>query len=53
MHMMHYSRPDTYNAVRDLVRQMTSATQVHMDAMLRLMKYVDNTKDSGLVLKST
>jgi hypothetical protein len=28
---------------------MTSATQVHMDAMLRLMKYVDDTRDRGLV----
>jgi hypothetical protein len=29
---------------------MTSATQVHMDAILRLMKYVDDTRDRGLVL---
>ncbi len=50
MHMMQYSRPDTYNAVRDLARHMTSVRQVHMDAMLRLMKYVDNTRDRGLVL---
>jgi hypothetical protein len=53
IHMMQYSRPYTYNAVRDLARHMTSATQVHMDAMLRLMKYVDNTRDRGLVLNST
>jgi hypothetical protein len=53
MHMMQYSRPDTYNAVCDLVRHMTSAMQVHMDAMLRLMKYVDNTRDRGLVLNPT
>jgi hypothetical protein len=32
---------------------MTSVTQVHMDAMLRLMKYVDNTRDRGLVLNPT
>jgi hypothetical protein len=50
MHMMQYSWPDTYNAVCDLARHMTSATQVHMDAMLRLMKYVDDTRDRGLVL---
>jgi len=29
---------------------MTSATQVHYDAMLRMMKYVDDTSDRGLVL---
>ncbi len=53
MHMMQYSRPDTYNAVRDLARHMTKATQVHYDAMLRMMKYVDDTSDRGLVLNPT
>jgi hypothetical protein len=53
MHMMQYSQPDTYNAVRDLARHMTSATQVHFDAMLRLMKYVDDTKERGLLLNPT
>jgi hypothetical protein len=48
MHMMQYSRPDTYNAVRVLARHMTSsATQVHYDTMLRMMKYVDDTSDLG------
>jgi hypothetical protein len=42
MHMMQYSRPYTYNAVRDLARHMTKATQAQIDAMLRLMKYVDD-----------
>jgi hypothetical protein len=32
---------------------MTKATQVHFDAMLRLMKYVDDTSDRGLVLNPT
>jgi hypothetical protein len=50
MQMMQYSWPDTYNAVRDLARHMTSAMQVHMDAISRLMKYVDDTRDRGLVL---
>jgi hypothetical protein len=36
--------------VCDLARHMTSATQVHMDTILRLMKYVDDTCDRGLVL---
>jgi hypothetical protein len=53
MHMMQYSWPDTYNAVCDLARHMTSAMQVHMDSMLRLMKYIDNTRDRGLVLNPT
>ena len=50
MHMMQYSRPDTYNAVRNLARHVTKATQVHYDAMLMMMKYVDDTSDRGLVL---
>ncbi len=32
---------------------MTKATQVHYDAMLRMMKYVDDTSDRGLVLNPT
>ena len=44
---------DTYNAVRDFARHMTKATQVHYDAMLRVMKYVDDTSDRGLVLNPT
>ncbi len=50
LHMMQYSRPDTYNAVCNLARHMTLAMQVHYDAMLRMMKYVDDTRDRGLVL---
>jgi len=53
MHMMQYSRPDTYNAVHDLAKHMTSVMQVHYDAMLRMMKYVDDTSDRGLVLNPT
>ena len=44
VHMMQYSRQDTYNAVHNLVRYMTSATQLHYDAMLRMNKYVDDTR---------
>ena len=51
--MMQYSWPDTYNAVCNLARHMTRTTQVHYDAMLRMMKYVDDTSDRGLVLNPT
>ncbi len=50
MHMIQYSRPDTYNAVCNLARHMTVVTQVHFDAMLRMMKYINDTNDRGLVL---
>jgi hypothetical protein len=48
--MMQYSRPDTYNTVHDLVIHMTSATQVHMETILRVMKHVNETSDRGLEL---
>ena len=48
--MMQYSRPDTYNAACNSARHMTVAIQVHFDAMLRMMKYVEDTSDRGLVL---
>ena len=51
--MMQYSRPDTYNAVCNLARHMTCATQVQYDPMLRMMKYVYNMRERGLVLNPT
>ena len=39
MHMMQYSRPEIYNLARDLARDMESPTQVHFNAMSRVMKY--------------
>ncbi len=48
--MMQYSWPDMNNAVCNLARHMTLAMQVHYDAMLRMMKYVNDTSDRGLVL---
>jgi hypothetical protein len=53
MHMMQYSQPDTYNAVCNLARHMTCATQVHYDAMLRMIKYVYDSSERGLVLNPT
>jgi hypothetical protein len=32
---------------------MARATQVHYDAMLRMIKYVDDTSERGLVLNPT
>jgi hypothetical protein len=53
MHMMQYSRLDTCNAVYDLARYMTHVTQVHYGAILRMIKYVYDTRKRGLVLKPT
>ena len=51
LHMMRWSRPETYNAVRDLARHMTAADPGHFAAMLHMMKYCIGTKNRGLVLK--
>ncbi len=50
MHIMPYSRPDMYNAVCNLAGHMTLAMQVNYYTMLRMMKYVNDTSDRGLVL---
>ena len=50
---MRWSRPDIYNGVRDLARHMTSASQVHYDAMIYLMRYCTATPDRGLLLSPT
>jgi hypothetical protein len=53
MHKIQCLQPDTYNTVGNLARHMTVATQVNFDSMLRMMKYVDDTNDRGLVLNPT
>jgi hypothetical protein len=39
-----------YNTICILERLMAVAMQGHFDAMLRMMKYVDDTNNRGLVL---
>ena len=51
IHMMKWSRPDILNAVRELSRFMSGATQEHMDAMHRVMEYCTATPERGLELK--
>jgi len=38
LHMMRWSRPEVYNAVRGLSRHMQASTAVHVKAMHRVMK---------------
>ena len=53
MHMMQYSRPEIYNATRDCARHMTQASEKHMKAALRIMKYCVSRPNRGLVLAPT
>ena len=52
--MMHRSRHENYNAVRELSRFMTfGASKDHMLAMERVMNNCLNTRERGLLLEPT
>ena len=51
MFMMRWSRPDIYNAVRGLSRQMSQPQAKHYKAMQSCMKYVLSTRNRGLLIK--
>jgi hypothetical protein len=53
LHMMRWSRPEIYNAVRELLRFVTTgASDAHMKAMKPSMEYCVETKDRGMLLKT-
>jgi hypothetical protein len=51
MHTIQYSKPETYNAVRDLPRHMHEDTKDHYKAILRVLKYSVDRANQDLVLK--
>ena len=44
LHLMRWSRPDVWNAVREWARRMTSSCETHRKAMSRIMKYCLDTQ---------
>ena len=48
MFLIKYSRPDISNAVRELSKINDGATEGQYKELLRVMKYVKDTKASGL-----
>ena len=50
LHMMRWSRPETYSSTRELSRSLKGASQLHIKAMHRQMAYVVSTPDRGFVL---
>jgi hypothetical protein len=49
--MMRWSRPEIYNAVREIsIFMTTGASDAHMRPMKRVMEYCVETKDRGLLL---
>ncbi len=53
LHLMKWTRPDILNAVRELSRFMSGATQAHLRAMERVMRYCCKTPNRGILLKPT
>ena len=51
LHLMRWSRPDIWNAVRELSRRMVKSNYDHMKAMLRVMKYCVDTNNLGWYLQ--
>jgi hypothetical protein len=52
LHLSKWSRPDIKNAVRELSRGMTQATEESNEAMQRVMAYCVATPSCGLLLAS-
>jgi hypothetical protein len=53
LHMMRWSRPEILNPVRELSRYMKTASDAHMQALYRVLKYCVATPKRGLLLKPT
>lgn len=48
LYLIKYTRPDIANAVREHSKMMDKATPLHYKSLLRLIKYVLDTKEKGL-----
>ena len=53
MYLVKYSRPDIANPVRELLKVLDAPTPASFTEMLRVIKYVLDTKEYGLQVHST
>ena len=51
LYLVKHSRPDLSNSVRELAKVMDGAAKAHWKDMLRVIKYVLDTKDFCLLLR--
>ena len=51
LYLAKYTRPDIANSVRDHSKMMDGATEQHYQSLLKLIKYVINTKDKMFKMK--
>jgi hypothetical protein len=52
MYLVKHSRPDIANVTRELTKVLDGATEAHWKALMRIIKYVFDTKMHSLKLKS-
>ena len=50
LYLVKYSRPDIANSVREIAKMMDGPTEQQMKSLFRLIKYVIDTEDMGLVI---
>lgn len=53
LYLVKYSRPDIANAVRELSKVLDGSTEASFKEMLRVIKYILDTKDMGLRIEPT
>ena len=51
LYLIKHSRPDICNGVRELSKVMDRGNSAHFEEMLRVVKYVYDTKELSLELK--
>ena len=51
MYLVKHSRPDISNPVRELSKGMKRANNSHLKSLHRLISFVVNTKERGLLIK--
>jgi hypothetical protein len=51
LYLMKYSRPDIANAVRELSKVLYGSTEASFKEILRVIKYVLDTKEMGIRIK--
>ena len=53
LYLVKYSRPDIANPVRELSKVLDGSTDASFKEMLRVIKYVLDTKNMGLKIELT
>ena len=52
LYLIKFSQPDISNSVQELTKAMDRATEAHFKSLLRVLKFVLDTRDAGLIYDS-